>query len=68
MKTSSFMGLSPEYVAEQLKAGLEGYKKMKAACAASADTNEVFGNLNIKIYEDMIAEEKLKEKNQGGQE
>lgn len=57
-----------EYIDEQLAAGLEGYKKMKAACAESAAANEAFGSLNIQLYEDMIAEEKLKEKNQGGQE
>lgn len=59
------VNLKQEYIDEQLAAGLEGYKKMKAACAESADANEVFGNLNVQIYEDMIAEEKMREKLRG---
>jgi hypothetical protein len=44
-----------EYIAAELQAGLEGYMKMKNAMKESKDAAEVFKDLNIQVYEEMIA-------------
>ncbi len=53
-----------EYIAEQLGAGFEGYKKMKSAIAESAAAQEAFGSLNITVFEEMLAYERKVSENQ----
>lgn len=53
------------YINQQLEAGLGGYKAMKEAVGESTAAQEAFGQLNIKVFEDMIAYEKKVEQNKG---
>lgn len=54
-----------DYIAAQNVAGLEGYKKMKAATLENADALAAFGGMNIQVFDDMIAYEKKVAENQG---
>lgn len=59
------VGEVQEYINEQLQKGLEGYKAMKEAMIENGEATEAFGNINIEVYEQMLAYEKKVEENKG---